>query len=62
MQIGYQHINPMITQSNSKMAHIHHLGPSEPELEALRTGLDENLVKGFIQPSKSPVGARQEEG
>ena len=32
-------------------------GLSEPELEALRTYLDENLEKGFIQPSKSPVGA-----
>mgnify|MGYP000532974220 FL=1 len=32
-------------------------GLSEPELEALRTYLDENLAKGFIQPSKSPVGA-----
>ena len=27
-------------------------GLSEPELEALRTYLDENLAKGFIQPSK----------
>ena len=32
-------------------------GLSEPELEALRTYLDENLEKGFIQPSKSPAGA-----
>ena len=32
-------------------------GLSEPELEALRTYLDENLEKGFIQPSKSPIGA-----
>ena len=30
---------------------------SEPELQALRTYLDENLEKGFIQPSKSPAGA-----
>ena len=30
---------------------------SEPELQALRTYLDENLEKGFIQPSKSPPGA-----
>ena len=28
-------------------------GLSEPELEALRTYLDENLEKGFIQPFKS---------
>ena len=32
-------------------------GLSEPELEALRTYLDENLAKDFIQPSKSPAGA-----
>ena len=32
-------------------------GLSEPELEALRTYLNENLEKGFIQPSKSPAGA-----
>ena len=32
-------------------------GLSEPELEALRTYLAENLAKGFIQPSKSPAGA-----
>ena len=32
-------------------------GLSEPELEALRTYLAENLAKGFIEPSKSPVGA-----
>jgi hypothetical protein len=32
-------------------------GLSEPELEALRTYLTENLAKGFIQPSKSPAGA-----
>ena len=32
-------------------------GLSEPELQALRTYLDENLEKGFIQPSKSPAGA-----
>ena len=32
-------------------------GLSEPELQALRTYLDENLEKGFIQPSKSPTGA-----
>ena len=31
-------------------------GLSKPELEALRTYLDENLEKGFIQPSKSPPG------
>ena len=30
---------------------------AEPELEALRTYLEENLAKGFIQPSKSPAGA-----
>ena len=28
MKIGYRLINPMIAQSNSKMAHIHHLVPS----------------------------------
>ena len=32
-------------------------GLSEPELDALRTYLAENLAKAFIQPSKSPVGA-----
>mgnify|MGYP000524124654 CR=1 FL=1 len=32
-------------------------GLSKPELQALRTYLDENLEKGFIQPSKSPAGA-----
>ena len=32
-------------------------GLSEPELVALRTYLDDNLQKGFIQPSKSPAGA-----
>ena len=32
-------------------------GLSEPELEALRTYLVENLAKGIIQPSKSPTGA-----
>ena len=32
-------------------------GLSELELLALRTYLDENLEKGFIQPSKSPTGA-----
>ena len=32
-------------------------GLSKPELEALRTYLDENLEKGFIQPSKLPTGA-----
>jgi hypothetical protein len=32
-------------------------GLSEPELQALRDYLTENLVKGFIQHSKSPVGA-----
>ena len=30
---------------------------SAPELKALRVYLDENLEKGFIQPSKSPAGA-----
>jgi Retroviral aspartyl protease len=30
---------------------------SDPELKALRTYLDEQLAKGFIQPSKSPAGA-----
>jgi hypothetical protein len=30
---------------------------SEVELKALRDWLDENLAKGFIQPSKSPAGA-----
>ena len=30
---------------------------SEPKLQALRTYLDENLEKGFIQPSKSLAGA-----
>ena len=38
-----------------------HFGPlyafSAPELKALRDYLDENLEKGFIQPSKSPAGA-----
>ena len=28
MHIGYRLIAPMIAQSNSKMAHIHHLSPS----------------------------------
>jgi hypothetical protein len=32
-------------------------GLSAPELKALREYLDENLAKGFIQPSKSPGGA-----
>ena len=32
-------------------------GLSEPELQALLTYLDENLEKGFIQPSKSPTRA-----
>jgi hypothetical protein len=32
-------------------------GLSAPELKALRGYLDENLEKGFIQPSKSPSGA-----
>ena len=32
-------------------------GLSEPELEALRSYLDDNLANGFIQPSKSPAGA-----
>ena len=32
-------------------------GLSEPELESLCTYLAENIVKGFIQPSKSPDGA-----
>ena len=32
-------------------------GLSEPELEALRTYHDENLTKGFTQPSKSPARA-----
>ena len=32
-------------------------GLSAPELKALRGYLDENLEKGFIQPSKSPAGA-----
>ena len=32
-------------------------GLSEPELEALHVYLDENLTKGFIQPSKSPARA-----
>ena len=31
-------------------------GLSEPEFEALRTYLDKNHSKGFIQPSKSPFG------
>ena len=30
---------------------------SEPELQALQMYLDENLEKGFIQPSKSPTWA-----
>jgi hypothetical protein len=29
----------------------------KPEFQALWTYLDENLEKGFIQTSKSPVGA-----
>ncbi len=32
-------------------------GLSEPELQALRDYLTENLAKGFVQHSKSPVGA-----
>ena len=32
-------------------------GLSKPELESLHMYLDENLAKGFIQPSKSLVGA-----
>ncbi len=32
-------------------------GLSESELQALRDYLTENLTKGFIQHSKSPVGA-----
>ena len=32
-------------------------GLSEPELEALRTYIDENLAKGFIRHSKSPAGS-----
>ena len=32
-------------------------GLSEPEHEALRTYLANNLAKGFIQPSKSPTNA-----
>jgi hypothetical protein len=32
-------------------------GLAEPELEALREYLKENLAKGFIQPSKSLAGA-----
>ena len=32
-------------------------GLAEPELKALREYLDENIAKGFIQPSKSPAGA-----
>ena len=31
-------------------------GLSEPELDALRVYINENLVKGFIWHSKSPVG------
>jgi hypothetical protein len=30
---------------------------SELEFKAFREWLDENLAKGFIQPSKSPAGA-----
>ena len=30
---------------------------SEPELKTLKTYLDEQLKKGFIQPSTSPAGA-----
>lgn len=30
---------------------------SNPELEALKTYIDENLAKGFIRPSSSPAGA-----
>ena len=30
-------------------------GLSEPKLQGLRTYLDENLEKGFIQPSRSPT-------
>jgi len=30
---------------------------SEPELKTLKEYIDENLAKGFIQPSKSPAGA-----
>lgn len=30
---------------------------SPPELEALKTYIDENLAKGFIRPSSSPAGA-----
>jgi hypothetical protein len=32
-------------------------GLSEPELQALRDYLTENLTKGFVQHSKSPAGA-----
>jgi hypothetical protein len=32
-------------------------GLSEPELQALRDYLTENLAKGFVQHSKSPTGA-----
>ena len=48
---------PITLQEGSRPTFGPICGLSEPELEVLRTYLDKNLTKGFIQPSKSPAGA-----
>ena len=61
IQIGYRHLTSTIVQSSFKMAHIHHSVPSmgfpTPNLRLSEHIWDENLMKGFIQASKSTVGA-----
>ena len=56
MPINYRLIVPTIVQSDFQLESIHHLvlsmGYLNPNLR-----LSHNLMKGFIQPSKSPVGA-----
>lgn len=48
---------PIDLLPNSKIPFGHVYSLSQPELQHLRTYLDENVRKGFIRPSTSPAGA-----